>query len=130
MKRLLQKAKRSQMRALILSALVCAVYLSAVVRMGNLPRGVESDISLNGSYLILSRLTLTDSAVGRLNKRSVSFEGKSHRRQMTIASLPACSNISPLVALMQGLSVFRRDESFTVIFISPPENRAPPQSVI
>ena len=123
-----QKIKRSPVLAAVLFCALSSVYLSSSVGFLALPVRVESAAPDQISFL--AQLSLTDSAVGRLQKHGPGLESKAQRRQTPLAPLPSGSGPALLDARNEHHSAFQDERRYSLAAISPPSDRAPPRLIV
>jgi hypothetical protein len=120
-----QRTKRSRIQALILFCALTGVYLSSVI--GLLISPVQVSPAAPGHILLLARLSLTDSAIVRLEKRALNPESKTFRRQTPVALLHSGSEPGLLVVQNEQARAFQDKRCNSLTAISPPSDRAPPR---
>jgi hypothetical protein len=124
MTRLQQTAKPFQLRAWILFLAFVGIYFIDTGRLWASPVLVGKTVKQPG---LLIRTSLTDSPVGRIEKRFSEVNSKKSRSATTPGALSA-SAISGLI-IFSGQSQFAShiERSPSLISISPSSDRAPPR---
>ena len=119
-----QRTKHSRIQALILFCAFTGIYFSSVT--GLLVSPVQASSAAPGHIIVLARLSLTDSAVVRFEKRTLNLESKTFRRQTPVALLHASSLPVLLAVQNEQACAFQNERCDFLIGISPPSDRAPP----
>jgi hypothetical protein len=118
------KRERSRLHSLVLLFALAGLFLSSGANILDLSVRPDS-FALNGAE-VAARLSLNDSAVGRIEKRISNSESKRYRRQMLFAPPSARSELALLSIRARWSSAFQDEPSYSVAAISPPTDRAPP----
>jgi hypothetical protein len=119
-----QRTKHSRIQALILFCALTGIYLSSIT--GLLISPVQASSAAPGHIIVLARLSLTDSAVVRFEKRTLNLESKTFRRQPPVALLHSGSLPVLLAVQNEQACAFQNERCDCLIAISPPSDRAPP----
>ena len=117
--------KGAQGRALILAAVLAGVYLLAVGQLCFTSVFVEKT---RGRESYLSRLSLTDSAIVRLDKRFAETGRKTSRHQAAHGTLSANDTLRFIDFRCKYPASGYAEGPPSLISISPPNDRAPPRS--
>ncbi|MGA9773767.1 MAG: hypothetical protein WBV94_32350 [Blastocatellia bacterium] len=117
-------ANRSRSLALIFFCALTGIYLSSILGLMISPVRVSSAAPRH--IILLARLSLTDSALVRFEKRALSSESKTFRRQMPVALLPSGNKPALPVFENEQPSAFKNERCNFLTAISPPTDRAPP----
>jgi hypothetical protein len=119
-----QRTKRSRIQALILFCALTGIYLSSLT--GLLISPVQASSAAPGHIILLARLSLTDSAVIRLEKRTLNLESKTFRRQTPVALFHSSSAPGLPAVQNEQARAFQNERCDFLTAISPPSDRAPP----
>jgi hypothetical protein len=120
-----QTANHSRLQALIFFCALTGIYLSSI--LGLLISPVQASSAAPGHIVLLARLSLTDSALVRLEKRALNLDSKTFRRQTPVALLPSSSKPALLVVQREQASAFQNERCDFLTVISRPTDRAPPR---
>jgi hypothetical protein len=127
MKRRIKKTKAGFLRASILFCVLAGLCLSS--GLSRFTPLAEVELTAKDRVSLLSRLTLSDSAVCRLEKRVPARESKPHRRHAPLAPPPSGGNVELLDRYGQRLPASRAARYHHSPFISPQSDRAPPTAL-
>lgn len=123
-----QRTKRSRSQALILFCALAGIYLSSWT--GLLVSPVQAGSAAPGHIIVLARLSLTDSAVGRFENRALNLESKTFRRQTPAALLHSGSEQALFDVEQEQACAFQAERRDSLTAISPPSDRAPPHTSV